>query len=152
MRVVLQRVGHAEVRIVGELVGRIGRGVVLLVGIAPEDERLDLDALAKKIVELRIFPDEDGRMNLSLREVGGEILAVSQFTLLADTQKGRRPSFVGAARPEVAQPVFDALVDALRAQGVVVETGRFGAVMQVELTNDGPVTLVLDLAEPRIEG
>jgi D-tyrosyl-tRNA(Tyr) deacylase len=152
MRIVLQRVQRAAVSVGDETIGAIGRGFVLLVGIAPEDVGVDLAAAARKIADLRVFADADGKMNRSLRDVGGRILAVSQFTLFGDTQKGRRPSFSAAARPEVAEPLFDEFVGALRGQGIEVETGRFGAVMQVDLTNDGPVTLVMELAEPRHDG
>jgi len=146
MRVVVQRVGRASVDVAGERIAEIGPGLLLLVGIVPEDENVDLRKAAGKIVHLRIFQDAEGRMNRSLLDVGGRILAVSQFTLCGDTRKGRRPSFVGAAPPEVAEPLFDRFVEALRAEGVDVEMGRFGAKMAVELLNDGPVTLVIDVA------
>jgi len=146
MRLVVQRVGRASVDVAGERIAEIGAGLLLLVGIASEDEDVDLRRAADRVVHLRIFQDDEGRMNRSLLDVGGRILAVSQFTLYGDTRKGRRPSFVGAAAPEVAEPVFDRFVDALRAEGVDVETGRFGAKMAVELLNDGPVTLVIDVA------
>ncbi|MDD4903690.1 MAG: D-aminoacyl-tRNA deacylase [Candidatus Bipolaricaulis sp.] len=148
MRIVLQRVASARVRVGDEVVGGIASGFLLLVGIAPADERVDPAAVAHKIVELRVFEDEDGKMNRSIRDVGGAILAVSQFTLYADVRRGRRPSFTDAARPEIAEPIFDGFVAALRAEGVRVETGRFGAKMAVDLVNDGPVTLVLRVAEP----
>ncbi|MGD9675446.1 MAG: D-aminoacyl-tRNA deacylase [Candidatus Bipolaricaulia bacterium] len=148
MRIVLQRVASARVRIGDETVGEIGAGFLLLVGIAPADEGIDPAAVARKIVELRVFEDEDGKMNRSIRDVGGAVLAVSQFTLYGDVRRGRRPSFTAAARPQVAEPVFDGFVAALRAEGVRVETGRFGAKMLVDLVNDGPVTLVLRVAEP----
>ncbi|MCX6094577.1 MAG: D-aminoacyl-tRNA deacylase [Candidatus Bipolaricaulota bacterium] len=152
MRIVLQRVAHASVRVDGEVVGAVGEGFLLLVGIAPADELLDLASVARKVVELRVFEDEAGKMNRSVRDVGGEILAVSQFTLYGDVRRGRRPSFTEAARPETAEPLFDALVASLRAEGVRVETGRFGAKMAVDLVNDGPVTLVLDVAPPEEAG
>ena len=145
MRIVAQRVRRASVDVEGSRIAEIGPGLLLLVGIAPGDERIDLDKVANKIVELRIFADEEGKMNRSVLEAAGSVLAVSQFTLYADTRKGRRPSFVGAAPPEVAEPVFDALVEAIASRGVRVETGRFGAKMAVELTNDGPVTLVIEV-------
>jgi len=148
MRIVLQRVAVACVRVDGEVVGAIGPGLLLLVGIAPADARLDLAEIARKVVLLRVFEDEGGKMNRSIRDAGGEVLAVSQFTLYGDVRRGRRPSFTEAARPEVAEPVFDAFVAGLRAEGVRVETGRFGAKMAVELVNDGPVTLVLEVAAP----
>jgi len=145
VRIVAQRVRRASVDVEGSRIAEIGPGLLLLVGIAPGDERIDLDKVANKIVELRIFADEEGKMNRSVLEAAGSVLAVSQFTLYADTRKGRRPSFVGAAPPEVAEPVFDALVEAIASRGVRVETGRFGAKMAVELTNDGPVTLVIEV-------
>lgn len=149
MRIVIQRVTRAAVRVEGQTIGGVGRGLLLLVGMAPSDAEDDLAAVARRIVDLRIFGDETGKMNRSLRDVGGGVLAVSQFTLCGDLDRGRRPSFTGAARPEVAEPLFDGLVAALRAEGVSVETGRFGAKMQVELTNDGPVTFVLEVAPSR---
>ena len=148
MRIVLQRVTAASVSVDGEVVGAIGPGLLLLVGIAAADARLDLAEVARKVVLLRVFEDESGKMNRSIRDAGGEVLAVSQFTLYGDVRRGRRPSFTEAARPEVAEPVFDTFVAGLRAEGVRVETGRFGAKMAVELVNDGPVTLVLEVAAP----
>ena len=148
MRVVVQRVRRASVDVGGERIAEIGFGLLLLVGIAPEDVSVDLQRAAGKIVDLRVFADDEGKMNRSLREVGGKVLAVSQFTLYGDTRKGRRPSFVRAAAPEIAEPLFDKLVDAIREQGVEVETGRFGAKMAVELVNDGPVTLLIEVALP----
>ena len=148
MRIVLQRVSRASVDVAGETVGVIDRGLLLLIGIAPEDADLDLAKAADKICNLRIFEDETGKMNCSLLDVSGGILAVSQFTLYGNTAKGRRPSFVGAAQPDVAEPLFEAFVERLRERGVEVETGTFGAKMAVELLNDGPVTLVLELAPP----
>jgi D-tyrosyl-tRNA(Tyr) deacylase len=145
VRVVLQRVSRGEVRIDGETVGRIGQGHVLLVGFAEGDGPDDVEWMADKVVGLRVFADDEGKMNLSLEDVGGELLVVSQFTLYGDTRKGRRPSFVHAAPPHVAIPLYDSLVDALRARGVSrVETGEFGAMMEVDLVNDGPVTLILE--------
>lgn len=145
MRVVLQRVSRGEVRIDGETVGRIGKGHVLLVGFAEDDGPDDVEWMADKVVGLRVFADDEGKMNLSLEDVGGELLVVSQFTLYGDTRKGRRPSFVHAAAPEVAIPLYESFVEALRARGVSrVETGEFGAMMQVDLVNDGPVTLLLE--------
>jgi len=151
MRIVVQRVDRASVDVEGSRVGEIGRGLLLLIGFAPDDGAVDLAKAANKIVTLRIFEDDAGKMNRSLREVGGEILAVSQFTLYADTRKGRRPSFVGAAPPGLAEPLFDAFVSALCAEGIHVETGTFGAKMTVELVNAGPVTLLLEVAPPSIE-
>lgn len=145
MRVVLQRVSRGEVRIDGEAVGRIGKGHVLLVGFAGDDGAEQVEWMADKVVGLRVFADDEGKMNLSLEDVGGELLVVSQFTLYGDTRKGRRPSFVHAAAPEVAIPLYESFVDALRSRGVSrVETGEFGAMMEVDLVNDGPVTLLLE--------
>ena len=152
MRIVLQRVERAAVRVGAEAVGSIGAGLLLLVGVGHGDDRLDLAGAARKILDLRVFQDAEGKMNLSLRELQGEVLAVSQFTLYGDTRKGRRPSYTHAAPPEIAEPVFDALVEALRAEGARVAVGRFGAQMSVELVNDGPVTLVLELAPSDPEG
>ncbi|MFC2081586.1 D-aminoacyl-tRNA deacylase [Candidatus Bipolaricaulota bacterium] len=146
MRIVLQRVSRASVSVDGAMVGAIDHGLLLLIGIAPDDTDLDLTKTADKICNLRIFEDEAGKMNRSLLEASGRILAVSQFTLYGNTARGRRPSFVGAAPPDIAEPLFDAFVAALRARGVEVKTGRFGAKMAVELTNDGPVTLVFEVA------
>ena len=147
MRAVLQRVTHAAVRIDSETVGAIGPGLVVLLGVAQGDGPEEARRLAAKTVELRIFADDEGRFNLSLLDTDGAALVVSQFTLLADVRKGRRPSFVGAAPPEKAAPLVDAFAGALRERGVSVETGRFGAHMLVELENDGPVTIVLDTAD-----
>jgi D-tyrosyl-tRNA(Tyr) deacylase len=146
MRIVLQRVSRASVDVADDRIAEIERGLLLLVGIAEDDPGVDLAKTARKIVDLRIFEDSEHKMNRSLRDIGGSVLAVSQFTLYADTSKGRRPSFLNAARPDVAEPLFDALVEALQAEGVEVQTGRFGAKMDVGLQNDGPVTLVLEVA------
>jgi len=146
MRVVLQRVSRAEVRIDGRVTGRIGVGLLVLVGFAPGDTEAALDWMVDKILGLRIFADDAGKMNRALDEVGGGVLVVSQFTLYGDAQKGRRPSFVGAAAPDVAIPLYGRFVTLLRARGggMPVETGEFGAMMDVELVNDGPVTLILE--------
>ncbi|HSR40711.1 MAG TPA: D-aminoacyl-tRNA deacylase [Longimicrobiales bacterium] len=145
MRVVLQRVRRASVRVDGETVGEIGRGHLLLVGIGREDDEDTVEWMADKVVGLRVFADEEGRMNLSLADVGGEVLVVSQFTLYGDTSKGRRPSFLGAADPEVAVPLYEAFIDAVRSRAPgTVASGEFGAMMDVELVNDGPVTLILE--------
>jgi len=146
MRLVVQRVRHASVVVDGEKVAAIAQGLLLLVGIASGDADVDLHRAARKVVDLRIFEDDAGKMNRSVREVGGQILAVSQFTLYGDTRKGRRPSFAGAASPEVAEPLFDAFVGALRDERLDVQTGKFGAKMAVELLNDGPVTLLIEVA------
>lgn len=144
MRAVVQRVSRAEVRIDGVSVGAIGRGFLVLLGIESADASDDVRWLADKIGSLRVFNDAAGKMNLSLAEVDGGVLVVSQFTLYGDCRKGRRPSFIGAAPPEMAIPLYEAFIDALRAQGLPVSTGRFGAMMEVELINDGPVTLIVD--------
>lgn len=147
MRAVLQRVSRASVTVEGEVTGRINRGYLILLGVSPEDTPRELDKLADKILNLRIFEDADGKMNLSLLDVQGSALVVSQFTLFGDCRKGRRPSFTGAARPEHAVPLYEAFVDKLRGQLPHVGTGVFGAHMDVELVNDGPVTLWLDTDE-----
>lgn len=144
MRTVVQRVKRAEVRVNGKVVGRIGAGLLVLVGIAKEDTPETGQAMAEKIVRLRIFDDAEGRMNLGVREAGGAVLAVSEFTLYGDCRKGRRPSYAGAASPDDALPLYNAFVQSLMALGVKVETGEFRALMDVELVNDGPVTLLLD--------
>jgi D-tyrosyl-tRNA(Tyr) deacylase len=152
VRIVVQRVDRASVDVDGERVSEIGRGLLLLVGIAVEDSRVDRAKAAEKIVGLRIFADDEGKMNRSLRDAEGAILAVSQFTLYADTRKGRRPGFTAAARPEQAEALFDAFVEALRGLGAHVKTGRFGAKMAVELVNAGPVTFVIDVDVPSAGG
>jgi D-aminoacyl-tRNA deacylase len=145
VRIVLQRVSEASVAVGGERVSEIGPGLLLLVGVATADGEAQADWLTEKVAGLRIFNDENGKMNLSVRDVEGGVLAVSQFTLLADTRKGKRPSFVHAAPPEEAAPLFDYFCERLRAAGVSqVETGSFGAMMEVALVNDGPVTIVLE--------
>ncbi|MDP3775203.1 MAG: D-aminoacyl-tRNA deacylase [Gemmatimonadales bacterium] len=144
MRVVLQRVSRAAVRVDGATVGAIGRGFVILAGFAPADSEATLEWMAEKIAGLRLFGDSEGKMNLPLSEVGGGMLVISQFTLYGDAAKGRRPSFIDAAPPAVAEPLYQRFVALLGAQGAKVETGRFGAMMDVELVNDGPVTLILE--------
>ena len=144
MRAVLQRVRRAQVSVGDEVVGAIERGLLVLLGVADGDTPEAAKRLADKVVTLRVFADEAGKMNRSVAEVGGGVLVVSQFTLYADCRKGRRPSFVGAAAPDVAVPLYETFVETVRAQGVRAATGRFGAMMQVELVNDGPVTLVVD--------
>ena len=146
MRVVLQRVSRAAVRVDGETVGSIGVGYVVLAGFAPTDTEAVLDWMAEKILGLRLFADPQGKMNLDLEEVNGAVLVVSQFTLYGDAQKGRRPSFIAAAPPAQAVPLYERFVALLkeRSGGLRVETGQFGAMMEVELVNDGPVTLVLE--------
>lgn len=144
MRIVLQRSKAASVTVDGEVVGEITHGYTLLVGITHEDTKQQADWLAAKIAGLRLFEDEEGKMNRSLDEVAGQILSVSQFTLYGDSQKGRRPSFIEAARPEVAEPLWLYFNDQLRSHGFEVQTGIFGAMMDVSLINDGPVTLILE--------
>ncbi|AEH47058.1 D-aminoacyl-tRNA deacylase [Parageobacillus thermoglucosidasius] len=147
MRVVVQRAKRAKVTVDGEIVGAIGHGLVLLVGVTHSDTSEDAAFVADKIAHLRIFEDESGKMNLSVLDVGGEILSVSQFTLYGDCRKGRRPNFMEAARPDHALPIYEALNEALRQKGIRVETGKFGAMMEVELVNDGPVTLMVESKE-----
>lgn len=144
MRAVLQRVSRAEVRIGGRVAGRIGRGLLVLAGFAPADSDETLAWMVEKILGLRIFGDEEGKLNRALADVGGGVLVVSQFTLYGDARKGRRPSFVDAAPPDVAIPLYNRFVAFLRERGAVVETGEFGAMMEVELVNDGPVMLILE--------
>ncbi len=145
MKIVLQRVKNASVSVDSALISEIGAGLLLLVGVAKGDGEAEADWLAEKVAGLRVFADGEGKMNLGVQEAGGEVLAVSQFTLLADTRKGKRPSFVVAAPPEEAEMLFDYFCEKLRATGVSsVKTGSFGAMMDVALTNDGPVTIVLE--------
>jgi D-aminoacyl-tRNA deacylase len=144
MRAVLQRVSSAQVTVAGEVVGCIGQGLLVLLGVAIGDEQRDARYLAEKIVQLRIFEDEAGRMNRSLEDVGGELLAVSQFTLLADCRQGRRPGFSAAAPPATARSLYEHFIALLRARGLTVATGVFQVEMAVQLVNDGPVTLLLD--------
>jgi D-aminoacyl-tRNA deacylase len=145
MRTVVQRVSSARVLVDGEVVGEIGAGLCVLLGVARADGEAEATRLAGKVARLRIFENEEGRFDRSLFEVGGAALVVSQFTLIADTAKGNRPSFTDAAPPERAEPLYEAFCSALRKLGIKVATGRFGARMAMELTNDGPVTIVLDL-------
>ena len=147
MRAVIQRVSKASVTVEDKIVGQIGQGFLILLGIAHSDSEAEAAFLARKIAGLRVFEDGDGKMNLSLSEIGGAVLAVSQFTLYADTRKGRRPSFVDAARPEQAEPLYRRFCELLLAEGVPVEKGIFQATMQVALVNDGPVTILMDTSE-----
>lgn len=144
MRVVLQRVSHASVTVEEKVIGKIQRGFLLLVGVTHDDAMEDMEYLVRKIVQMRIFEDEEGKLNRSIQDIGGEILSVSQFTLYADTKKGNRPSFSKAAPGDVALEMFEQFNGLLRDTGVPVETGQFGADMKVELLNDGPVTILLD--------
>ena len=150
MRIVAQRVSRASVGVDGAVVGEIGKGLLLLVGVGEGDGPADVDAAAAKVSELRIFPDDEDRMNRSVIDVGGEILVVSQFTLLGQVRKGRRPSFTAAAGPEHAMKLVEDLVARLRGAGIPTAEGRFGARMQVDLVNDGPVTIVIDVSEGRV--
>ena len=144
MRVVLQRVSHASVTVEEKVIGQIQRGFLLLVGVTHDDAMEDMEYLVRKIVQMRIFEDEEGKLNRSIQDIGGEILSVSQFTLYAETKKGNRPSFSKAAPGDVALEMFEQFNGLLRETGVPVETGQFGADMKVELLNDGPVTILLD--------
>ncbi|MBM7620411.1 D-tyrosyl-tRNA(Tyr) deacylase [Bacillus tianshenii] len=144
MRVVLQRAKRGEVRVEGNVVGRIDKGLMLLVGVTHEDTVEDAAYVADKIVNLRIFEDENEKMNHSLLDVGGEILSVSQFTLYGDCRKGRRPNFMDAAKPDHASEIYEAFNGKLREKGIKVETGEFGAMMEVDFINDGPVTLIVE--------
>ncbi len=144
MRVVLQRVSEASVTVDGAVAGTIGRGFLVLAGFAPLDTAVEAEWMAEKLAGLRLFADSEGKMNLDLTAVGGAVLVVSQFTLYGDAAKGRRPSFIDAARPEIAVPLYQRFIAALRARGIAVATGEFGAEMQVALVNDGPVTLILE--------
>ncbi|MGE4158761.1 MAG: D-aminoacyl-tRNA deacylase [Planctomycetota bacterium] len=144
MKIVLQRVSRARVTVEGRVVGEIGPGLLALVGIHSTDDEVAVEKLARRTSEMRIFKDAEGKMNLDVRQAGGAVLAVSQFTLCADTSSGRRPSFTPAMAPDRARPLFERYVDTLKALGLSVSTGMFGASMQVELVNDGPVTILLE--------
>jgi len=146
MRAVIQRVTQSSVSVRGQVVGRIGPGLLVLLGVARQDSEKDADFLVEKIIHLRIFEDEDGKMNRSLVDIGGQMLVVSQFTLLGDCRKGRRPSFVQAAPPETAESLYQYFVDRIREKQIPVQTGRFRAMMEVSLVNDGPVTLIVESA------
>lgn len=152
MRAVLQRVSRASVAVDGAIVGEIGPGLLVLLGVGKGDTEQDAEALARKVVELRVFQDEAGKMNLSLKDTGGGLLAVSQFTLYGDTRKGRRPSFDLAAPPEEARRLYERFVEAVRAQGVEVATGVFQAMMSVSLVNEGPVTFLVESRDPSRSG
>lgn len=144
MRAVVQRVSRAKVTVAGEVTGEIGPGVLVLLGVSEDDTQNDATYLADKLVELRIFPDDEGKMNRSLKDVGGKMLVVSQFTLFGDCRKGRRPSFIKAARPDVADSLYQIFVVEVQGRGIQTATGRFQTHMDVELVNDGPVTLLVD--------
>ncbi|MFP3883264.1 MAG: D-aminoacyl-tRNA deacylase [Actinomycetota bacterium] len=151
MRVLLQRVSRAGVSVDGQVVSSIGKGFCLLVGVGHDDGEKEVAAAVDKIAGLRVFSDAEGKMNLGIGDVGGEILVVSQFTLLGDVRKGRRPSFTPAARPEHAEPLIESMVEEFEAAGIVTRTGVFGAMMEVELVNDGPVTLILEVSDGRVQ-
>lgn len=144
MKIVIQRVSEAHVKVEGKIVGEIGKGLMLLVGIDENDEKADADWLVQKILNLRIFGDEDDKLNLSVKDISGEILCISQFTLIADYKKGNRPSFIKAAKPDKAVPLFDYFKEEMVKSGLKTESGIFGADMKVSLINDGPVTIVMD--------
>lgn len=144
MKIVIQRVSEASVKVDGKIVGEIGKGLMLLVGIDENDEKTDADWLVQKILNLRIFGDEDDKLNLSVKDISGEILCISQFTLIADYKKGNRPSFIKAAKPDKAVPLFDYFKEEMAKSGLKTESGIFGADMKVSLINDGPVTIVMD--------
>ena len=151
MKAVVQRVARAEVTVEGETVGEIGPGLLVLLGVGHDDGDAEARALVEKLIGLRIFSDDAGKMNLSVVDVGGAVLVVSQFTLLGDVRKGRRPSFTAAASPERAEALVDGVVKLIEAQGVGVAAGRFGAMMNVELLNSGPVTIVIDVENGRVQ-
>ncbi|MBW6466788.1 MAG: D-tyrosyl-tRNA(Tyr) deacylase [Brevefilum sp.] len=144
MRAVIQRVKEAQVTVEGDVVAKIGRGLLILLGVAPDDTLATAEQMADKIVYLRIFEDENEKMNLSVMDVDGEAIVVSQFTLYADTSRGRRPSFIGAAKPDLAEPLVKAFAEMLTKRGLLTQTGVFGAHMAVALENDGPVTIVME--------
>lgn len=144
MRAVVQRVSRARVKVEEKIIGKIDWGILLLLGVEESDEEKDLEYMCDKIPNLRIFEDEEGKMNKSLLDVGGSLLVISQFTLLGDARKGRRPSFTQAARPEKAIPMYERFIDSMKEKNITTEAGEFGAHMEVELINDGPVTILLD--------
>ncbi len=146
MKIVIQRVSESHVQVDGKTVGGIGKGLMLLIGINENDEKTDADWLVQKILNLRIFGDEEGKLNLSIQDIKGEILCISQFTLIADYKKGNRPSFIKAARPDKAVPLFDYFKEEISKSGLKIQSGIFGADMKVSLINDGPVTIVMDSA------
>ncbi len=147
MKAVIQRVSEGSVSVEGKIIGEIKQGLVILLGVTHDDTREDADYLSEKIVNLRIFTDDAGKMNRSLLDINGAVLAISQFTLYGNTRKGRRPSFIEAAPPEIADPLYEYFMANIREKGVVVEKGQFGAMMQVKIFNDGPVTILLDSQE-----
>ncbi len=144
MKAVIQRVSEASVQVDGEIVGEIGKGLMLLIGVDKQDEKTDADWLIQKILNLRIFGDENDKLNLSVKDISGDILCISQFTLIADYKKGNRPSFIKAAKPDKAIPLFDYFKEEIKKSGLTTESGIFGADMKVSLVNDGPVTIIMD--------
>lgn len=144
MRAVVQKVSSSKVTVEGQVIGQINQGLMVLLGVTYDDTSKDVDYMVDKVTNLRIFEDEGGKMNLSLKDIDGEVLVVSQFTLYGDARRGRRPSFSNAARPEVANPLYEEFVEKIKKQGINVGTGKFGAHMMVDLTNDGPVTILLE--------
>lgn len=150
MRAVIQRVKHANVKVENEVIGEINNGLVVLLGITHEDTEADINALVQKLIHLRIFEDEENKLNNSLVDIQGKILSISQFTLYADVRKGRRPNFINAAKPEYAETLYELFNDKLRKENINVETGSFGAMMEVELVNDGPVTIILETKDGKI--
>jgi len=150
LKAVLQRVSHANVTVDNEIIGKIGQGILVLLGIGIDDINEDIKYLAEKVVNLRIFPDEYGKINLSVKDIQGELLVVSQFTLMANCTKGRRPSFENAAKPEMANEMYTFFIEECRKHGIRVESGRFQAEMHVELCNHGPVTIILDTRERKL--
>lgn len=150
MRAVIQRVKHANVKVENEVIGKINNGLVVLLGITHEDTEADINALVQKLIHLRIFEDEENKLNNSLVDIQGKILSISQFTLYADVRKGRRPNFINAAKPEYAETLYELFNDKLRKENINVETGSFGAMMEVELVNDGPVTIILETKDGKI--
>lgn len=144
MKLVIQRVERAKVTVEGEIIGKIDRGYMVLVGVGPEDTKQNADFLANKLCNLRVFEDEQGKMNLSIQDIGGKILAISQFTLYADCKKGNRPSFTGAAKPEYAKELYEYFMEACKRHNIPVEHGIFGAHMKIDFINDGPVTILLE--------
>ncbi len=150
MRAVIQRVKHANVRVENEIIGKINNGLVVLLGVTHDDTEADIHALVQKIIHLRIFEDEENKLNNSLLDIKGKVLSVSQFTLYADVRKGRRPNFMNAAKPEYAESLYELFNEKLRKENIDVETGSFGAMMEVELVNDGPVTIILETKDGKI--